>query len=110
MTYTVKNKQHDQDNVNFIDLINPKEEMPSFLDYDKVLQFSIENGNIENEKEIKSLCDGGDSLHPYFSSMSASEECEIYVENTSFFTMDEEGNEEEKTLKFDSEVEIYELY
>lgn len=99
MTYTVKNKQHDQDNINFIDLTNPKEEMPSFLDYDEVLQFSIENGNIENEEEIKSLCDGGDHVQPYFSSMSASEECEIYVENTS----------DGKTLEFDSEKEVYEF-
>ena len=57
MKYTVKNKEHDQDNINFIDLTDPKKEMPSFLEYEDVLTFSLENGYIYDESEIKSLCD-----------------------------------------------------
>lgn len=109
-TYTVKNKQHEQDNINFIDVKNAKEEMPSFLDYDEVLAYSLENGNITSEANIKSLCDGGDHVQPYFSENDAAYECEMYVEYTPFYTTDEDGNEVEKTLEFDSEIEEYELY
>lgn len=97
MKYTVKNKENDQDNINFIDLSDPKNEMPSFLDYEDVLNFSLENGYIYAESEIKSLCDGGDNLPAYFSSMSAADECEYYVESNSEF-------------KFDKEQSVYELF
>jgi hypothetical protein len=110
MTYTVKNKQHEQDNINFIDVVNAKEEMPSFLDYEEVLAYSLSNNLIEDEDDIKCLCDGGDYVEPYFSAESAAFECEMYVENNPFITLDEEGNKIEKTLRFDSEIEEYELY
>mgnify|MGYP000873918930 CR=1 FL=1 len=97
MKYTVKNKEHDQDNINFIDLTDPKKEMPSFLEYEDVLTFSLENGYIYDESEIKSLCDGGDNLPAYFSSMNAADECEYYVENNS-------------EVKFDKEQDVYELF
>jgi len=97
MKYTVKNKEHDQDNINFIDLSDPKNEMPSFLDYEDVLNFSLENGYILNESEIKSLCTGGDHYPYYFSSMSAADECEYYVESNS-------------EVKFDKEQDEYELF
>jgi hypothetical protein len=109
-TYTVKNKQHEQDNINFIDVNVAKEEIPSFLDYDEVLAYSLENGNITSAANIKSLCDGGDYVHAYFSENDAAHECEMYVEYTPFYTNDEDGNEVEKTLEFDSGIEEYELY
>lgn len=109
-TYTVKNKQHEQDNINWIDVNNAKEEMPSFLDYEEVLAYSLENGNITDEKNIKSLCDGGDHVQPYFSENDAADECEMYVENTPFEVQNEDGEWEEKTLEFNSEIEEYELY
>jgi len=97
MKYTVKNKTNDQDNINFIDLTSPEIEMPSFLEYEDVLNFSLENGYILNESEIRSLCDGGDNLPAYFSSMSAADECEYYVESNS-------------EVKFDKEQTEYELF
>jgi hypothetical protein len=109
-TYTVKNKEHNQDNINFIDVKNAKEEMPSFLDYDEVLDCSLKNGNITSEKNIKSLCDGGDHVQAYFSENDAAYECEVYVENTAFEVQNEEGEWVEKTLEFDSEIEEYELF
>jgi len=109
-TYTVKNKQHEQDNINFIDVQNAKQEMPSFLDYDEVLAYSFKNENITDEKNIKSLCDGGDHVQAYFSENDAAYECEIYVEHTPFYTTDEDDNEIEETLEFDSKIEEYELY
>jgi hypothetical protein len=109
-TYTVKNKQHEQDNINFIDVQNAKKEMPSFLDYNEVLAYSIESGNVTDEKNIKSLCDGGDHVQPYLSEEDAAHECKMYVEYTPFYTVDEDGNEIEKTLNFDPEIEEYELY
>ncbi|TAJ13056.1 hypothetical protein DMA11_10345 [Marinilabiliaceae bacterium JC017] len=110
MNYTVKNQKHDQDNINFIDVVDVKNEMPSFLDYNEVLAYSIEIGYIESEKNIKSLCDGGDHVQPYFSSENATYECETYVENTPFWTYDEDGNEIRKTLDFDTEIDTYELF
>jgi len=110
MKYTVKNKENDQDNINFIDLSDVKNEMPSFLEYEEVLKYSIENGNISSESGIVSLCDGGDHVQPYFSSMTAAEECESYIENTSFEVQNEEGEWETKTLEFDKEETEYELF
>ena len=110
MTYTVKNKQHEQDNISFIDVTSAKEELPSFLDYKKVLEHSLKSKNITSEKDIKSLCDGGDHLEPYFSENTAAYECAMYVEYTPFVTIDDEGKEFEQTLDFDSETEEYELF
>jgi len=110
MKYTVKNKQHEQDSINFIDVKNAKEEMPLFLNYDEVLAYSLKNGNITSEANIKSLCDGGDHVQAYFSENDAAYECKMYVEYTPFYTTDENGNDIEKTLDFDSEIEEYELY
>lgn len=110
MKYTVKNKENNQDNINFIDLTDAKNEMPSFLDYDEVLAYSLESGNITSEANIKSLCDGGDHVQAYFSENSAAYECEIYVENAEFEVQNEEGEWETKTLEFDAEETEYELF
>jgi len=108
-TYTVKNQPNDQDNINFIDVKNAKKEIPSFLDYDEVLKYSIENGNITSESNIKSLCDGSDNINPYFSENNAAYECEIYLEYTTFYTTDENGNEIEKMFVFSPKIKEYEL-
>lgn len=108
--YTVKNKQHEQDNINFINVKNAKEETPSFLDYNEVLAYSIKTGSIKNEADIKSLCDGGDHIQPYFSKNDAEYECEMYVNYTQFWTTDKDGNEIQKTLEFDSGINEYELF
>jgi hypothetical protein len=109
-TYKVENRENNQDGINFIDVVNAKNEMPSFLDYEEVLEFSLKNGNIENENSIKSICDGGDHVQPYFSENTAAFECECYVENTSFEVKNEEGEFETKTLKFDANIFEYELF
>jgi len=77
MTYTVKNRDNNQDNVNFIDMTGKN--MPDFLDYDEVLAYSLKNGCITSEDRIKSLCDGGDHINAYFSEESAAYECDIYL-------------------------------
>lgn len=110
MKYTVKNKENNQDNINFIDLSDAKNEMPSFLEYEEVLRFSLESGDLTSEENIKSLCDGGDHVQAYFSENDAAYECEIYVENTSFEVQNEDGEWETKTLEFDKEIEEYELF
>lgn len=78
-TYTLKFKQHDQDNLNISDF-KPGDEFPAFLDYNKVLQFSIKQGSIRQESDINCLVDGSDHIEPYFTSNSASEETAIYLE------------------------------
>ena len=111
MNYTVKNKKHDQDNIKFFDVTNAKEQLPDFLDYDEVLAHSLKNGNITDESNIKSICDGGDHLEPYFSENDAAFECEMYVECTSFEVQNQETGEwESKTLEFDSDIDFYELF
>ena len=109
-TYTAKNQPHEQDNINFIDVANAKKDLPSFLDYNEVLEHSLSNGHIADEKNIKSLCDGGNHVQAYFSEERAAYECEMFVENTSFWTVDDDGDDIEKILDFDSEVEEYELF
>lgn len=79
-TYTLKLKQHEQDNLNIIDF-KPGDKFPEFLDYEEVLQFSIENGHITSEQDINCLVDGSDHVEPYFTSNTASEEAAIYVED-----------------------------
>ncbi len=96
MTYTIKNTEQNQDNVNYIDMVTPFEEMPEFLNFEDVLQFSIKNGWVKDETEIKSLCDGGNHIEPYFSSNSAAFECSVEVENAG--------------LKFDETISEYELF
>lgn len=80
MKYTIKFKANDQDNVNYFDIKDPKNNMPSFLDYNEVLNHSIKNGNIQSKKEIVSLCDGGDHIEAFFSSNSASYEVECELD------------------------------
>ena len=109
MKYTIKNERDEQDNINFIDIINAEKELPSFLNYKDVLKHSLNSDNITSEKNIKSLCDGGDHLEPYFSENSAAYECNIYLEYTPFIVI-ENGQEVEKTLKFDKAVNVYELF
>lgn len=109
-TYTVKNKQHEQDNINFIDMTNPKEEMPSFLDYEEVLTYSLDNGLITSEENIQSLCDGGDHTQAYFSESNAAYECKTYLENTPFQAENHAGEWEDQTLWFHPEIYEYELY
>ena len=109
MTYTAKNKENDQDNINFIDTTNAKNDLPNFLDYEKVLAHSIESDNVANEKDITSLCDGGDNLEPYFSDESAAYECKIYIKYQPFIIINN-GEPIEKTLDFNSNIFKYELF
>jgi len=109
MNYTVKNKKHEQDNINFINF-DIKRNFPSFLDYDEVLKFSIESNCIENEADIISLCDGGDHIQPYFSSNPAADECQMYVENKEFEVQKENGEYKTTSIEFDVNVQDYELF
>lgn len=95
--YTIKFKQHDQDNLNFIPF-KKGDKMPSFLDYNEVLQSSIKRGYIENENEIETLVDGSDHTEPYFTSMSAAADCEATLS----------GDYPE--IEFDAMQTVYEVF
>lgn len=110
MIYTVENEENNQDGINFIDVTNPRTEIPAFLDFNEVLKHSLKIGSITSENNIKSLCDGGDHVEPYFSEESAATECELYLDNTTFEVSDKEGGYIEKTLEFDPEITNYEMF
>jgi len=73
MTYTIKFKDNDQDNLNFIPF-TVGDEMPGFLDYEEVFEFSIRQGYIQNESEIKTLVDGSDHVRAYFTPLTAEDD------------------------------------
>lgn len=97
MRYSIEIKAHKQDVVNFIDF-KAGDEMPEFLIYEEVLNFSIRNHYIKNESEIKSLCDGSNHIEPYFSDESAAYNCQATL-------LAEEG-----APKFKEDVTYYELF
>jgi len=94
MKYTIKIKSHEQDNLNFIPFVD---KMPSYIDYEKVLAYSIEKGYIQNESEIETLVDGSDNVQSYFTRMSAAEDCKATLEA-------------DYDTEFDAEVSEYEVF
>lgn len=75
MNYRINYSENGQNSVNFMDVTDEDYEFPSFLNYDEVLEHSINEGLIDSEKEIVSLCDGCDEYHAYFSAITAYENC-----------------------------------
>ena len=76
MYYRVNYKENNQDGANYMDVADNDYELPSFLDYKEVLEYSISEGYINSEKDILSLFDGCDEQPAYFCSNTASQNCE----------------------------------
>lgn len=98
-TYTIKFKENDQDNINFIPF-KKGDKIPEFLDYEEVLERSIREHRIDSEADIITLADGSDHIQPYFSSNTAADECRFIVEDDA----NEEFNENQTEYDL-SEIE-----
>lgn len=105
--YTIKFKEHDQDNVNFIPVNSAEEakEKSDYFGYEKVLAHSLEYGFIKDISEAKTFCDGGDHVEPYFTSETPEEEVCHYLENASDWNSAFEGE-----IKFNKDQTEYELF
>lgn len=102
-SYTIYIRPHDQDSVTFMPFDPNVDTVPSYLDYDEVLAFSIEQGEIGDETDIVSFCDRSNHIEPYFSSNTAAYECQIMLEND--FTDDNGDN-----FEFDPNITEYYIY
>ena len=80
MRYTIKFRENDQDNLNFIPFEYGVSKMPPYLDFDEVFEHSAEMGYLTDPKEIKTLVDGSNHVEPYFTSLPAWEDCKATIE------------------------------
>lgn len=86
--YTIKFQPRDQDNLNFIPF-KAGDQIPPHLDFEKVLASSIDAGYISDASEIKTLVDGSNHVEPYFTSLTAAEDCKTMLEAETDLTFEE---------------------